>query len=313
MIEFQRPEILLLLFIIPVVVFIHFISLIFFKKKAFKFANFETLKRLNDDKPVFSKKLIQLFIRIIYLVLIVFAAAGTSFWVDVEGVTDEVIFALDASGSMFAEDMDPNRLDASKDALTSFVSNTSLALRAGVISFTSVPYLELEPTDDKRVIENAINDVTIKKSRGTSIGEAINYAGAVFKDIDKEAAIIIITDGQENVLSIDELMDVVRDANSRNIKVHIIGVGTEGGASFEEGAQGVSVVNEETLIRISEINGGKWLTAKNKGEVLQGLYSFMETGTIKKEYDLTIALFMTGFVLLILEWYAANYFLRSFP
>jgi len=314
MITFERPEMLFLLLIIPLFITIHLISLIYFSKRAFKFANFETLRRLHEQKSVFSKRVPHLLIRLLFIVVVVFAASGVGIWLETTGLSEEVIIAVDSSGSMLASDIEPSRLEATKGALSTFIGNSTLNTRAGLISFTSVGYLEESPTDDKRVLLSAINDLKIRKSRGTSLGEAINFATALMGyETNREKAIIIITDGQENVLADDELVEIAREAKGHKLKIHIIGVGTGEGAAIEEGASGKSVLNEETFKLITKENGGNYVTVLSQAEIVTALENFTKTGTVERKLDLSLWLYMLGFVFLIFEWYLANYIFRGFP
>ena len=314
MITFDRPEMLFFLFLIPLIIIIHLLSLLYFSKKAFKFANFETIKRLHEKKQIFSKKISQLLIRLIFVVAVVFAASGTGIWLDEEGFTEDIIFAVDSSGSMLADDIEPSRLEATKNALISFVSNSSSSTKARIISFTSVAYLEQFPTYDELALLSAIEDIHVRKSRGTSLGEAINFASVLLgAESDREKAVIIFTDGQENVLSAEELVEIIKEAQEKKIRIYLIGVGSDTGAPIEQEAMGKSVLNEDTFRLITDENEGEYILALNSDEIVNALNSFIKVDIIKRKYELSVWLYMLGFFLLIMEWYLSNYLFRSYP
>jgi Ca-activated chloride channel family protein len=316
MFSIQHPEMLFLLFTIPLIIILHLVSLIYFSKKAFKFANFETLKRLNDGKRIFSRRIPELIIRIIFVIILILAASGLTYSYRIIGFSDEVMIAIDSSGSMLSNDIPPfnTRLDAVKSSVSMFIDNMSSGMRLGIISFTSTANVIQRPIYDKRQILPSINNIQVKTSKGTSIGEAINYAGAVFiSGPENEKQLIIITDGQENVLSSEELIQVLDKAKKDNIKINMIGVGTETGASFKEELSGSSVLNEKTLKDVADDAGGRYALANNQDDIVNALNIYIEKREVTREFDLTLYLFMLSFIILLIEWYLSNYLFSSFP
>ncbi len=311
MITFEYPNMLMLLSILPFVAMIHFISLYAFSKRAQKFANFETLQRLNRKKRVFSRKIPQLLLRLLFTGLIIFAAAGPSIWIEREGNAEDIIFAMDVSGTMLAEDANPNRLELSKNAVKSFINETDGELNAGLISFTSTAYPEVYPTGNSAEIIKELNDLSARSSSGTSIGQAINYGVALLGEKGEiERKIIILTDGQENILDNDELSNVVERAYENGVNTYIIGVGTREGGKIP-GLEGEFVVNEEILELISENNPGEHVISSSQEEIVTALGEFIYTDTVKREIKLSFWIFLLGFFIGILEWYLSNYIFRS--
>ncbi len=313
MISFENPKMLLFMAIIPLITIIHFISLSYFSRKAQKFANFETLKRIHNRKKIFSKKLPQLFLRLLFVTILILAAASPSIWIQKEGFTEDVIFALDVSGSMLADDLQPNRLEATKEALVSFFKESTTTPNAGVISFTSTAYPEINPTQNKEEIIKSLQDIQIRKSSGTSLGQAINYGTAFFeKDLEREKKIIIFTDGQENVLTDEELKSVVQNSDNKNINTYIIGVGTSEGGNIGN-MTGKSIIREEAFELITEEGGGDYTIALNKEEIKAAVEEFINTKVKEVKINISFWLYISAFVLLMIEWYFANYLFRSFP
>lgn len=312
MITFEYPNLLMLMAILPLIAVIHFISLYAFSKRAQKFANFETLQRLNKQKRVFSRKVPQLLLRLLFTAMIIFAAAGPTLWIEREGNTEDVIFALDVSGTMLTEDVSPNRLEASKNAISSFINDTGGEFNAGLISFTSTASPEIYPTGNSAQIITKLNELNARSSSGTSVGQAINYAVALFGEKgDKERKIIIITEGQENILDDDELSNIVERASENKVDTYAIGVGTREGGKIP-GLEGDFVVNEEILEIISENNPGEHVIASNENEIVTALGEFIYTDTIKTQINLSFWIFLLGFFVGIFEWYLSNYIFRSF-
>jgi len=313
LISFLRPDLLFLLLLIPLIIIIHIVSLMAFKKKAMKFANFETIKRLTDEKEIFSKNIIHLLIRIFYILLVVLGIAGMNVELKETGTFEEILFAVDSSGSMLAADIEPNRLQATKTAIESFVGNATLTAPISLVTFTSLVFVEVEPTRDKLVFMSGLDSVAIRKTSGTSIGNVINYAPNVFDDKKNEKALVIFTDGQENILSKEELRKISQYANQKNIRIYLIGVATSEGGPIANETIGPSVLNDENLKLIAETNGGDYYTVIDPKEIPAKLNQYMEPKEVKKIYELSFYLFMASFVILIIEWYFANYFSKPFP
>src|SRR5437763_9515837 len=82
-----------------------------------------------------------------------------------------VILAIDVSGSMLAEDMKPNRMEAAKAAARAFVDKQSDAVKIGVVSFSGDASIVQSPTTDKGLVIAAIN--RLRAQRATAIGRAI--------------------------------------------------------------------------------------------------------------------------------------------
>src|SRR5581483_1792973 len=68
-----------------------------------------------------------------------------------------VILAIDVSGSMFATDLDPDRMEAAKEAARSFVKRQPKSVRLGVVSFTDNAFIVQAPTTDQDAVIAAIN------------------------------------------------------------------------------------------------------------------------------------------------------------
>ncbi|MFP4111900.1 MAG: VWA domain-containing protein [Candidatus Woesearchaeota archaeon] len=314
MIYFDHPELLYLLFVLPFVVILHLVSLIGFRKQAFKFANFETLKRLQDKENIFSKKIPELIFRLVFFIVLIFAVSGMGMWITGEGLSEEIIFAIDASGSMLATDIEPSRIDATKEALIEFIDSVPGNTKLGAISFTSLAYPQIKPTYDRRIVKSTIDDISVKKTMGTSLGAAINFGISIFEDNSTvQRKIIIFTDGQENVLSSEELLEIVKDAKEKNIKIDIIGMGSEEGAPFDDQISGYSSLKEDTLKLVTDESDGEYILPQTKETIIQALDSFTDVEQVRRPFSFSLILYILSFVLLITEWYLSNYIFRAFP
>src|SRR3989449_2916287 len=82
-----------------------------------------------------------------------------------------VILAIDVSGSMLAEDMKPNRMEAAKAAARAFVEKQNDTVKIGVVSFSGDASIVQSPTTDRNLVTAAIT--RLRPQRATTIGRAI--------------------------------------------------------------------------------------------------------------------------------------------
>ncbi|MGM5488788.1 MAG: vWA domain-containing protein [Nanobdellota archaeon] len=309
MLAFQTPEILYLLILVPTIVVIHLVSLKGHKRRALKFANFETISRLQGKK--FAKDIPLLLLRLIFLSLLVLAFAGVQWEYTATGYPEEIILAVDTSGSMLADDIEPTRFQATKDAIEDFLSNESIQARVGLVTFTSLAYLQHEPTFEKTLLIDALRKIEIQKTGGTSLAVPISFSEVVF-ETDKKS-LVLLTDGQENIFSERELREAVNKASQNGLTINMVGIGTEHGAPITEEAEGNSVINTDIFSLISEESEGEYSLAQSQEQIRQALLSFFEQEQVLVQKSLGFHVFIAAIIVLIIEWYFSNYLFRAFP
>ena len=226
------------------------------------------------------------------------------------------MLALDVSGSMLASDVSPSRIDASKAALKDFIDNSTFNSEIALLSFTSIVYVKETFTDEKFDLINSVDELDIRKTTGTSYGNLMTFSTALFEEdesLAKTKSLVMITDGQENVMTADEISDVTQHLTDNNIKIFIVGVGSEDGGKILSDVTGSSVINEASIVDIVGINGGNYTLANSKDDITEGLNSFFENTKTPRIYDLSLVMYMLAVVVLIFEWYFSNYIFRIYP
>lgn len=200
-------------------------------------------------------------------------------WSDqnVEGI--DIMMAIDISGSMLAEDLKPNRLEAAKTISSEFV-NSRPNDNIGLVVFSGESFTQCPLTTDKAALSQlfgVINEQMIQ-ANGTAIGLGLASAVNRLKDSQaKSKVIILLTDGSNNTGEIDPMMasDL---AKTFGIRVYTIGVGTKGMApypfqtAFGIQRQMVPVdIDESTLKSISSNTDGKYFRATDN-KSLKAIY-----------------------------------------
>ena len=193
-----------------------------------------------------------------------------------EGI--DIMMAMDISGTMLAEDLKPNRLEAAKQVATEFISdrpndNIGLVVFAGE-SFTQCPL-----TTDHAVLINLFRSVKFGMiDDGTAIGLGLANAVNRMKDSPtKSKVIILLTDGSNNCGDIDP-MTAAEIAHTFGIRVYAIGVGSKGEARIPYqtpiGTQYTTVsgqFDENTLRQIAATTDGQYFRATDNA-TLKAIY-----------------------------------------
>jgi len=90
------------------------------------------------------------------------------------GAPDErasVVLVVDISGSMRAQDVQPTRLAAAKQAMLSFLSHAPSTLRVGIVAFSNEPQVIVTPTLDREELRQGIH--FLEPAFGTALGDAL--------------------------------------------------------------------------------------------------------------------------------------------
>lgn len=208
--------------------------------------------------------------------------------VDAEGIA--IVLVLDISSSMLAEDLVEeedrrNRLTVAKATLADFVRGREHD-RIGLVAFAGEALTQVPITIDYAVIFQALEQLQSggMLEDGTAIGTAIATAANRLRRVPgKSRVMVLLTDGENNRGEIDPLT-AARAAAAFDIKIHTIGVGSEGMAPIPiaQGPFGVQYANlpvsiDEKLLReIAQTTGGRYFRATNEA-ALDSVYSEIDT------------------------------------
>ena len=217
-----------------------------------------------------------------------------------EGI--DIMMALDISGTMQAEDLRPNRLEAAKEKATEFINNRPND-NIGLVVFAGESFCQCPLTTDHAVLINLFRSVKFGMiDDGTAIGLGLANAVNRMKDSPtKSKVIILLTDGSNNRGDIDPLT-AAQIAQTYGIRVYAIGVGSKEPARIPYqtplGVQYTTIENqfdEGTLQRIAHATGGEYFRATNNNS-LQSIYQQidqMEKTKIRvREYSKRSEMFM---------------------
>lgn len=145
----------------------------------------------------------------------------------------DIMLALDVSGSMQADDLNPNRLEAAKEVLARFVSGL-VNDRAGLVVFAGTSFSQCPLTNDYEIVKNFIGQLDLQTVRvnGTAVGEAILTAVNRLERSGPTKVMVLATDGASNV-SISPV-EAAKIAAYKGVKIYTIGIGRKGGVQAKQ-------------------------------------------------------------------------------
>ncbi|GMN09657.1 VWA domain-containing protein [Croceitalea sp. MTPC9] len=300
MVQFEEKLYFYLLGIVPVLVLLFLLLQVWKKSKQREFADSKLLKRLAPEKSSFKStlKLIFLLLGISFLVLaLVNPKIGTKLeTIKREGV--DIVFAVDVSKSMLAEDIAPNRIEKSK-RLVSEIINQLASDRIGIIAYAGQAYPQLPITTDygaaKMFLQSMNTDML--SSQGTAINSAIELATTYYDDDEQTNRVLfIISDGEDH--SEGTTIQAVEKAAQNGIRIFTIGVGKPKGApipikrrgvveSLKKNSEGEVVItklNEAVLDAIAQEGNGQYINGSNTEEAVNFIKEELDRMD-KKEFE----------------------------
>ena len=261
------------------------------------------------------------------LIVILARPQSTNSWQNSSTEGIDIVLAMDISTSMLAQDLKPNRLEASKDVASSFINGRPNDNR-GVVVFAAESFTQCPLTTDHTVLLNLFKDIQPGIIQdGTAIGLGLANAVSRIKDSQaKSKVIILLTDGVNNTGEIAPVT-AAEIAKTFGIRVYTIGVGTQGEAPYPfQTAFGIQYQNvpveidEQTLKQMAATTGGQYFRATDNAS-LKEIYSeidkmektkisVQEYSKKQEEYKNWAILL---FVLLLIEILLRNTLLRNIP
>jgi len=266
------------LFYLLIIPFVYTIWYFFKKRNINSEILFSNLGPLNKTRTLKSKlRSLPQILNIIAICLLIIALARPQSSTNWEESTTEgidIVLSMDISGSMLAEDLKPNRLEASKNVAVDFISKR-VNDRIGLVIFSGESFTQCPLTTDHNVLINLFKDVKSGMVEdGTAIGMGLATAVNRLKDSDAiSKVIILLTDGVNNK-GVVAPFTAAEIAKKFGIRVYTIGVGSEGYAPYPFQTpfgiqyQDVEVqIDEETLQNIATVTDGKYFRATNNSKL----------------------------------------------
>ena len=281
--ELDESKYLYLLFIVPILVLLFLYNQYWKRKKQREFGDLDLVKKLSPEKSVF-KPILKLVVMILALVGLIFGLVNPKIGTKMETVKREgidIVFAMDVSKSMLAEDVAPSRLEKSKQIVSQIINQLG-SDRIGIVAYAGSAFPVLPITTDYSVAKMFLQSMNtdIVSSNGTSLDEAIKMSATYFDEKSKTSKLLIlISDGEDHS---DGAEEAAEEATKLGMKIITIGIGTEKGSTIPLRVNGVvesfkrdnnnevviTKLNKEGLTTIAKATKGGYVDGNNTKAVL---------------------------------------------
>ena len=289
--KLEEPILLYLLLILPVLVLLFLFQIYWKKKKQKEFGDLELIKKLSPTKSVFKPtlKFVTVLLAITGLILaLVNPKIGTKIeTVKRQGI--DIVFALDISKSMLAEDIAPSRLEKSKQLISQIINNLGND-RIGIVGYAGSAYPVLPMTTDYSIAKMYLQNMNTNmvSSQGTALNDAINLATTFFDAQDTSKLIILVSDGEDHSDGANEASEIAKE---KGIKITTIGVGTVNGdpiplkgdngviTEYKKDNQGEVVITKlspDILQNIAQNTKGTYIEGNNTKQVLEQIKNVLD-------------------------------------
>ncbi len=276
-ITFSDPGYLYLLLVIPAIITFYVLK----QRNAFASLRMPALDPLAKAGTTFRNYLQNVLFgarmtAVLLLILVLARPQSTDKFQDVSTEGIDIILALDISGSMLARDFKPDRLEASKDVATEFISGRPYD-RIGLVVFSGESFTQCPLTTDHAVLINLLREIQSGMIEdGTAIGTGLANAVNRIKDSEtKSKVIILLTDGINNRGEVAPAT-AAGIAKTFGVRVYTIGVGTMGTAPYPVqtpyGTQYQNMpveIDEAILKEIALTTRGKYFRATDNDKLVQ--------------------------------------------
>jgi len=326
--KFANPLFLWLLLLLPAIGY----YLWWRRRKMTVVLQFSSLQIFNKIPRTLRERMrhIPIGLRMMAIALFIIALARPQSVLDKQNISTEgidIVLELDLSGSMLAEDFNPNRIEAAKQVASEFIDGRTND-RIGLVVFSAESFTQCPLTTDYPVLKNLLRDVKNGMiADGTAIGLAIANGVNRLKDSKaKSKVMILLTDGVNNRGEIDPIT-AARIAATYGIRIYTVGVGAQGEAPYPVPTpfgirrQMIPVdLDEKVLTQVADMTGGKYYRATDNRK-LKAIYkeidqlerTKIEVTAYKRYSELYGGWLLTGLLTFMLEIGLTSTFLRKNP
>lgn len=299
MYQIEEPKYFYLMFAVVALLLMYLLVVFWKRRKQKQFADLRLLDQLSPQRSVF-KPALKIILVALGLTLMVIALVNPKMGTQLKTVKRQgvdIVFAIDVSKSMLAEDIAPNRLEKSKQIVSKIIEELG-SDRVGIIIYAGNAYPLLPITTDhgaaRMFLQNAHPDMV--SSQGTAINEALDLAKTFFDDdTQTNRFLFIISDGEDHEENSSEAAAGLVDLG---IKTYTIGIGTNKGSPIPIKRNGkfigykkdrddevvITKLNVETLKDIAEKGDGSYIYGNRTSSTIEYVENLLLKAD-KKEFE----------------------------
>ena len=284
MYQFDNPNFLYLALIIPLLVLINLIYMSWRRKIQDSYSDSELLEVISPNRSNFKLNL-KLIIECLAVLFLSIGLANPKIGTELKSINREgvdIVFAIDVSKSMLAEDVAPNRLLRSKRIISEIINSLS-SDRVGIVAYAAQAIPQVPLTTDFAAVKNFLQiiDTDMLSSQGTSIDSALNLSANFFdQNSETNRVLVLLSDGEDHDDIPESIISLIIE---NNINFISIGVGQDSGStipikvngridSYKKDNNGEVVItkrNSEILKKIASSSGGEYIDGNTTEEALE--------------------------------------------
>ena len=284
MYQFDNPNFLYLALIIPLLVLINLIYMSWRRKIQDSYSDSELLEVISPNRSNFKLNL-KLIIECLAILFLSIGLANPKIGTELKSINREgvdIVFAIDVSKSMLAEDVAPNRLLRSKRIISEIINSLS-SDRVGIVAYAAQAIPQVPLTTDFAAVKNFLQiiDTDMLSSQGTSIDSALNLSANFFdQNSETNRVLVLLSDGEDHDDIPESIISLIIE---NNINFISIGVGQDSGStipikvngridSYKKDNNGEVVItkrNSEILKKIASSSGGEYIDGNITEEALE--------------------------------------------
>ena len=286
MYQFDNPNFLYLTLIIPFLILINFLYMSWRKKIQDSYSDSELLEIISPNRSNFKLNL-KLILECLAILLLSIGLANPKIGTELNSINREgvdIVFAIDVSKSMLAEDVAPNRLLRSKRIISEIINSLN-SDRVGIVAYAAQAIPQVPLTTDFASVKNFLQiiDTDMLSSQGTSIDSALNLSANFFdQNSETNRVLILLSDGEDHDDIPESLINLIIE---NNINLISIGVGQDSGStipikvngridSYKKDSNGEVVItkrNSEILNKIASSSEGEYIDGNITEEALENV------------------------------------------
>ena len=308
---FREPAVLLGLALLPVAMLAYAAMQARRRREARAFGNPALMPNVITARPGWRRH-VPMALLLLALAALILAVARPQRSVAAPQRAATVVLVNDVSGSMRADDVDPNRLTAAVESAKTLADETPDNFRLGLVTFSDFAEQVVAPTTDRGAVTGALE--RMRADGGTAMGDGLARGlqaartpvpTADGRGTRKLPAIIVLLSDGKNTLGTNDPLEVARQAREAKIPVYTIALGTDSGEVIQQDAFGfvqrIPVPpDKETLREIARTTGGRFFEAVSTDDA-EEIYSRIGTRLTSKpeKREITAAFAGGGLLLLV--------------
>jgi Ca-activated chloride channel homolog len=314
MVTFEWPMLLWGLIALPALIALYVAAQRRRRNDAVRFTNLALLSQVVTRGPG-ARRHIPPLLYLLGLAALLVGVARPSAVIAVPRDQATLMLVMDVSGSMSADDVQPNRMHAARQAARAFVEALPPGAQVGLVAFNETAQVQSPPTRDRDTLLAAIDGLT--PGGGTAVGEGLHLALDQLTQLPTSevsavpATVVLLSDGESSHGRAPET--AAERASRVGVQVHTVGLGQRGVTTLLGGTQPVRL-DEAALQAIASATGGQYFYAP-EADALEQIYAGLGSlvTLVEERIEVTAVVSALGALLFVTGGLLGFHWLQRFP